>query len=90
MVPAPTRAQLQLLQSLFDVSGKREPDVILIVKDDGFTEAISLRENSDLSHCPIIDLTSHFSEIADGSLTGFDSKRLKDIANTSQYYPTVL
>jgi CheY-like chemotaxis protein len=85
VVPAPTRAQLQLLQSLFDVNG-REPDVILIVKDDGFKEAISLRENSDLSHCPIIDLTSHFSEIADGSLIGFDSKRLKDIANTIRQF----
>ena len=86
IVPAPTRAQLRLLQSLFDVRGYREPDVVLIAKIEGFEEAVNLRENSDVFHCPFIDLTDHFSDIADGSLSGFDFGKVKDIANTIRQF----
>ncbi len=86
IIPAPTRAQLRLLQSLFDVRGYREPDVVLIAKIEGFEEAVNLRENSDVFHCPFIDLTDHFSDIADGSLSGFDFGKVKDIANTIRQF----
>ena len=81
VVPEPTRAQLQLLQSWFDVRRYREPEVVLVAKVEGLAEATSLRENSEIFCCPFIDLTGHFSDIADGSFSGIDVGKLKDIAN---------
>lgn len=82
IVPEPTPSQYQLVQSLFDLSDTREPEVVVIIDEKGWSEAVNLRENSDLFLCPVVDLTGHFDGIADASLSGFDPDRLTALANT--------
>lgn len=82
IVPDPIPSQLELLQSLFDVSGARIPDVIAIVHESGWSEIVNLRENSDLFLCPVVDLTGHFDGIADGCLPNFDPDRIAALAAT--------
>ena len=82
VVPTPTRAQERLLQTLFDVSSRREPDVVLLVDQNCWTDAANLRASSDLFLCPFIGLTDHFSDIADGTFSGLDRNKLGAIAGT--------
>jgi len=86
VIPDIPRAQLQFLQSWFDVRHDREPEVVLIAKVDGLAEATSLRENSDIFCCPFIDLTGNFSNIADGIFSSFDVDKLKEIAKTIKQF----
>ncbi len=86
VVPTPTQAHTGLLQTLFDISGRRDPDVVLLVDEHCWAEAVNLRANSDLFLSPFIDLTSDFCQIADGSLEGLDSNKLGIIANTIKQF----
>lgn len=86
VVPKPTVAQVHLLETLFDISGEREPDLVAIVSEDCADEIASLRENTELFRYPFIDMTSHFADIADGSLTDFDPKRITTIASTIRQF----
>jgi CheY-like chemotaxis protein len=85
-IPEPTHAQKQLLQSLFHISDEHEPDVVAIVGADCADDLVQLRENSDYFYRPFIDMTGQFADIADGSITDFDPKRLAAVAKTIRMF----
>ncbi len=80
VVPKPTHAQERFLQTLFDLSGQREPEVVLLADENCWREAVDLRAGSDLSLCPFIDLTDDFGHTADISFSGLDPNKLGAIA----------
>lgn len=86
VMPEPTQAQRRLLQSLFDISGEREPEIVAIASTECSDILADLRETSDYFDLPFIDMTGHYGDIADGSVTDFDPKRLAAVATTIRQF----
>jgi len=75
-----------LLQSLFDMRGIRQPEVIVIAEESGWSDVANLRENADCVQCPVIDLTGRFSSLSDCTLTDFGHDNLLAVANVTRRF----
>jgi len=75
-----------LLQSLFDMRGIRQPEVIVIAEEAGWSDVANLRENADCVQCPVIDLTGRFTTLSDCTLTDFGRDNLLSVANVTRQF----
>lgn len=86
-IVAPQRtSNAALLESLFDMRGVHQPEVIVIAEESGWSEVANLRENADCIQCPVIDLTGRFTALADCTLTNFGRDNLLAVANVVRQF----
>lgn len=73
-------AEEKVLWHLFNLRRDCDPDVIVLAGSDAASRVVSLREDTDLFRCPVIDATGEFREVADATLTDFSQESLHEVA----------
>ncbi len=61
-LPAPTPAQAQLLRCYFDLSGRREPEAVLLLGPEAADHAVAARTYSSHFILPFVDLTGSHAD----------------------------
>lgn len=81
VVPVLRQAQHELVASFFDLTGRFDPDIILLADSDGVAELEAMRSQGDYCHLPVIDLTGQYQEFSDASFSAYAKTEWEDVAS---------
>lgn len=82
VLPTPSAREASLLRPYFDLSGVREPDLIVLARPSGVTELERSRVATSLFVLPVVDLTGLYAKQADASFKGPDLESWRALALT--------
>ena len=84
--PVIDRERLSILSQYFDVSGRSEPQAILLADAAGAAEIEMLKLNGDLWTLPVIDLSGAYESIADASFSDHDRQDWARVAEAIRQF----
>lgn len=79
-LPQPTPAQAQLLRCYFDLSGRREPEVVLLLGPEAVDDAIAARAQSTHFTLPFVALAAGRQTDADATFSAADRSTWRAVA----------